>query len=151
MALDPIPPFKERPKLPTDYVALGIVIHGGCILVTRRKKNIFLGGYWEFPGGKREPGESYAQCAVRELMEEVGIRVETVKELLPIRFDYPTRRVVLQPYICRLISGEPRPLQCAEVRWVSSGELDSLDMPEANAPLIRQLASLDLTEEAALE
>jgi mutator protein MutT len=126
-------------------VAIGIVHHEGRILVARRKKGFFLGGYWEFPGGKREPLESYAQCVVRELREETGIEVRIVRELLPVRHDYRRKRVVLQPYLCALVSGEARPLASEEVRWVTPEELTRLKVPPASVPLVERIVSgLDL-------
>jgi mutator protein MutT len=113
--------------------------------VARRKKGFFLGGYWEFPGGKREPLESYAQCVVRELREETGIEVRIVRELLPVRHDYRRKRVVLQPYLCALVSGEARPLASEEVRWVTPEELTRLKVPPASVPLVERIVSgLDL-------
>ena len=139
MTTGPIPPYKPRPQLPTEYVALGIVRKDGRILVSRRRKDIFLGGFWEFPGGKREPGESYAACVARELKEEVDLDVRVVRELTPVRHDYGSRRVILQPYLCEVASGEARPVEVSEVKWVSPSELETLGMPEANAPIIRQI------------
>lgn len=130
------PPYQPRPQLPTDYVALAIVCHNGRVLVCRRKRDRFLGGFWEFPGGKREPLESYARCAEREAREETNLEVRALRELAPVRFDYEQRRVVLQPYLCSVVSGEAEPLDCDEVRWVSPDELLSLDMPEANVAIV---------------
>lgn len=145
MSVPGIPSYRPRPQLPTEYVAIGIVHHEGRILVARRKKGFFLGGYWEFPGGKREPLESYAQCVVRELREETGIEVRIVRELLPVRHDYRRKRVVLQPYLCALVSGEARPLASEEVRWVTPEELTRLKVPPASVPLVERIVSgLDL-------
>lgn len=145
MSIPGIPPYRPRPRLPTEYVAIGIVHHEGRILVARRKKGFFLGGYWEFPGGKREPLESCAQCVVRELREETGIEVRIVRELLPVRHDYRRKRVVLQPYLCALVSGEARPLVSEEVRWVTPDELTRLKVPPASVPLVERIVSgLDL-------
>lgn len=135
------PEYKPRPDLPTDYVAIAIIEREGSVLVQRRKKNVFLGGYWEFPGGKRKARESYAQCAVRETLEETGLRVEAVRELLPIRHEYKGRRVILQPYLCRVLSGTAQALQTDEIRWTPLHELATLKMPEANRPLVAKLVS----------
>lgn len=141
-----IPEYRPRPELPTEYVALAVVIRDGCVLVARRKKNIFLGGYWEFPGGKREPGESYAACALRELEEETSVKAKTIRELYPIRHDYTKKRVVLQPYLCEYLGGEAQARDNAEVRWVPLEELRTLVMPEANEPILKILESPDLSD-----
>lgn len=142
MDTNSIPPYKPRPQLPTDYVALGIVLNEGRILVCRRPKDAFLGGLWEFPGGKREPLEPYARCAEREVLEETALTVRAVREMPPVRHDYETRRVVLQPYVCQAVSGEPRPVECDEVRWVTAAELEELEMPAANGPVIAGILAL---------
>ncbi len=134
-----IPEYRPRPQLPTEYVALGVVFHEGRILVALRKSNAFLGGLWEFPGGKREPGESYAACVVRELREECGIDVEPVRELLPVRHDYPEKRVVLQPYLCRLKGGTPGAHASQRLKWVTLRELPLLRVPDASRPIIARL------------
>ena len=145
MSIPGIPPYRPRPQLPTEYVAVGIVHHRGHILVARRRRGLFLGGFWEFPGGKREPLESYAQCVVREVREETGIEVRVVRELLPVRHDYRRKRVVLQPYLCALVSGEARPLSSEEVRWVTPEELRRLRVPPASIPIVKRIVSgLDL-------
>lgn len=137
-----IPPYKPRPVLPTDFVAIAVVVRGDCrLLVSKRLNKAVLGDLWEFPGGKRLPGESYAECAVRETLEETGVNAEPVRELLPIRHDYEKHRVVLQPYVCRYLSGEATALESAEVRWVLPSELHRLEMPAANIALIARLMS----------
>ncbi|MCC6485264.1 MAG: (deoxy)nucleoside triphosphate pyrophosphohydrolase [Armatimonadetes bacterium] len=131
--------YKPRPQLPTEYAAVGIIEREGSVLVARRKRGAFLGGYWEFPGGKRKPGESYAQCVVREVLEETGLNVEVVRELLPVRFEYKNKRIILQPYLCRVISGTAQALDSDAIQWMPLRELKSLKMPEANAEIIKRL------------
>lgn len=139
MSYGGIPEYRPRPQLPTEYVALGVVLHEGRILVALRKANAFLGGLWEFPGGKREAGESYAACVVRELREECGIEVKPVRELLPVRHDYSEKRVVLQPYLCHMIGGSPSACASQKLKWVTLEELASLKVPDASRPIIARL------------
>ena len=120
-------------------VGVGIVIRGQRVLITRRQAEDSFGGYWEFPGGKREDGESIEQCVVRELWEECELRVMTGQALAVVEHAYPTVKVRLHPFFCRdADEGEPAvKLVCvAEARWVLPGELCGYQFPEANGPLI---------------
>jgi mutator protein MutT len=121
-------------------VAIALVWRGGLLLVSRRTADVHLGGSWEFPGGKLEPGESVEACAEREVLEEVGLVVRARARREPIVYDYPDRVVTLTPVDCSWVSGEPRALEVAEVRWVELSLLQELDFPPANAPLLRELS-----------
>jgi 8-oxo-dGTP diphosphatase len=120
-------------------VVLGIVVRHGRVLIGRRRKDDHLAGYWEFPGGKRQPGETLDQCLERELAEELSIRVKPVHAFEPIDHDYPTVSVRLYPYLCRHESGEAEPLACDELQWVDPSELRDYRFPPANDELLREL------------
>jgi len=120
-------------------VAIAAVLRGSQLLIAMRKSTGPLGGYWEFPGGKCEPGESLENCLARELWEELAIRAKPVMSLPPIMHDYPHAQVCLHPYICLLEAGEPQPHQSQMVRWVDPVQLRQYRFPEANAQLIEQL------------
>jgi A/G-specific adenine glycosylase len=125
--------------MPID-VAIGIVLRDdGQLLICRRRPTGHLGGFWEFPGGKREPDESSAGCLARELAEEVAITATVTRVLPTIEHAYPERVVRLHPFLCRHESGHPRPLACDEVRWIAPRQLRHFRFPEANAPLIEWL------------
>src|SRR3954468_16443849 len=70
-------------------VAAGLVFRSGKLLITQRYPEAHLGGLWEFPGGKREPQESFSECLQRELMEELGIEVEVLDLVETITHEYP--------------------------------------------------------------
>jgi len=106
------------------------------VLIAKRPDASVLGGYWELPGGKREPGESMADCLAREFREELGLAVEVGEALPVISHVYPHAHVVLHPFFCRRVSGEPSNLQVAEHRWVSPEALVTFRFPEANTELI---------------
>src|SRR6059036_311556 len=95
-------------------VAAGLVFRDGKLLITRRHPDAHLGGLWEFPGGKREPGETFEECLVRELREELGIEVETGEVLEDLTHDYPEKSVHLKFFRCRWKQGEPQKLGCAD-------------------------------------
>ena len=123
----------------TIEVAAGLVFRNSQLLITQRHADDHLGGLWEFPGGKREPGETFEQCLRRELREELGIEV-TVHELVEtITHDYPTRTVQLKFFRCRILSGEPRTLDCAAFEWIHLPGLDSHSFPPADERLLGRL------------
>jgi 8-oxo-dGTP diphosphatase len=120
-------------------VALAIVLRGSRVLIARRKSTGAFAGFWEFPGGKREPGETIEECLHRELWEELAIRAKPVMSLPPIVHDYPQVQVRLHPYLCLHEAGEPQLIQCQALRWVEPRDLHHFEFPEANAPLIEQI------------
>lgn len=111
--------------------------HNGRWLVARRRKNTHLGGLWEFPGGKIEPPETPEATATRELLEECSITARPIRKLDTVIFEYPDRTVEVTPILCQWVEGEPRPIGNDECRWVTSDELLQLQMPAANAEIIR--------------
>lgn len=128
----------------TIEVAVGVLAEraedGWRVLVTRRPAGGVLGGYWEFPGGKREPGETLKACLVREFTEELGLAVIVGDALPAVEHDYAHAPVRLCPFFCRLASSvEPRALGVSEWRWVAPAALGDYAFPPANAPVIEQV------------
>ena len=117
-------------------VAIAVVARGADVLICRRPEGVPFAGYWEFPGGKLEPGETLAQCVVRELAEEVGATVAPESALPTIEHAYPHARVRLHPFVCRLVDGDPRPIGCSETRWVRATALRDYTFPPANVSLL---------------
>lgn len=126
----------SRVSKPHFDIALALVARNGRWLVARRHANVHLGGMWEFPGGKMEPGESPADAAMRELLEECDVRADYECLLDPVFCEYDIRTVMLHPVICRWRSGEAKPLGSAECRWVTLDELSTLAMPPVNATIV---------------
>jgi len=122
-------------------VAAGLVFQQGKLLITQRRPDDHLGGFWEFPGGKVEPGETFEHCLVRELREELGIEVSLGPEIEEITHTYPEKTVRLRFFLCRLIMGEARPIHCHALEWVSLEELDRYEFPAADARLLAKLRS----------
>ncbi|MBA4149488.1 MAG: 8-oxo-dGTP diphosphatase MutT [Verrucomicrobia bacterium] len=120
-------------------VAAGLVFREGKLLITQRCKGAHLAGLWEFPGGKREPGETYEECLRRELQEELGSEV-TVGELIEsLSHDYLEKSVHLKFFRCLLLKNEPSPIGCDAVAWITAAELDDYPFPEADARLLEKL------------
>lgn len=120
-------------------VSAGLVFRNGKLLITQRQADTHLAGYWEFPGGKREPEETFEQCLVRELREELGIEVVIGDVLESITHDYPDKKVVLKFFRCRWLKNEPRPLGCAALKWITAAELGDYEFPAADARLLEHL------------
>jgi mutator protein MutT len=138
----------ERETLKNVRVAIGIVVHQGLILITKRHKKDSFGGFWEFPGGKCEPAETPEACVERELLEEVAIRVTPIQALEPIDHAYARTRVTLYPFICRYESGEAVALSASELRWVAAGSLKEFRFPPANAGLLERLSTARIVDGA---
>ncbi|MBP1180511.1 (deoxy)nucleoside triphosphate pyrophosphohydrolase [Methylobacterium sp. PvR107] len=125
-------------------VAVALVDVDGRVLVSERPPGKQLAGLWEFPGGKVEPGERPEQTLIRELAEELGIRVEEPC-LAPLTFAshaYPDFHLLMPLYVCRRWTGTPRPMEGQALKWVRPKALRDLAMPPADAPLIPFLVDL---------
>ena len=83
-------------------VTAAVIERGGRYLVTRRQPGVHLEGFWEFPGGKCEPGESLTECLRRELVEELGAGAAVGDEVFTITHHYPERSIELHFLACRL-------------------------------------------------
>jgi 8-oxo-dGTP diphosphatase len=120
-------------------VAAALVFRDGKLLITQRYAKAHLGGLWEFPGGKREPEETFEQCLVRELWEELGIEVAVGELVENLTHEYPEKTVHLKFYRCRWKQHEPQPLGCPAFKWVSAAKLKDYDFPAADARLLEKL------------
>jgi mutator protein MutT len=123
----------------TIQVAAAIVQRDGRYLIAKRRPGTHLGGLWEFPGGKREPGESLEACLRRELREELGIEITAPEPFKIVRHEYPDKTVELNFFRCSVAGGQPRPLGCDEVRWVTPTQMAALPFPEADKTIIAAL------------
>jgi 8-oxo-dGTP diphosphatase len=133
------PQHSNTPPLHSVEVAAGLIFRNGKLLITQRHSGVHLGGLWEFPGGKREAGESFEECLARELREELGVEVQVGGLVEAITHHYPNKSVLLRFYRCTLTSGEPQALDCAAVKWVSAPELPAHDFPAADERLLGHL------------
>ena len=134
-------------ELPYVVVAAAILQREGKILLTRRKLKAHQGGLWEFPGGKQEVGETLEQCLQRELKEEIDIEVGAVKHFSVLRHRYPEKEVELNFFTCSIVQGDPKPLGCIEMAWVTRGELMFYEFPAADRPVLRKILQGQLEKE----
>jgi len=125
---------------PRRHIALALVHHEDRYLVARRPADAHVGGFWEIPGGKREPGEDDRTTLARELHEEVGLELLAARHLVDFSHDYGDRYLSFHCYRCKVFDpAAAKPLASSELRWVTARELLGLEFPPANAPLLERL------------
>ncbi len=121
-------------------VLVGILINSqGQICISRRKEGKHLAGYWEFPGGKKDPGETDFQALVREFKEEIGIEIIKASPWFVIHHDYPDLSVSLDIWNIEVYKGIPRPQEGQELRMISKNQLGEYKFPEGNAEILKRL------------
>lgn len=113
---------------------------GGRILVARRPEHVHLGGLWEFPGGKLEPGEERLAGLRRELREELGIDIASARPLIAVPHRYPDQDVLLDVWKLRAWRGEVHGREGQRLRWVTPAELAELALPAADGPVLTALS-----------
>ena len=142
--IDDLSPARHASRVTRDaakplQVAAALIARDGRYLICRRRPGAHLGGLWEFPGGKREGGESLEDCLVREIREELGVDVSAPVLHAVLTHAYPERRVELHFFRCAIMRGEPECLGCAELRWVAPRDLHGYEFPPADRSVIQRL------------
>ena len=125
--------------MPATDVAAALVFRDGKLLITQRHAGAHLGGLWEFPGGKREPNETFEDCLVRELREELGIEVVVGELVESLTHEYPEKTVHLRFFRSQWKEHEPQALGCSAFKWISALELDDYAFPAADGRLLEML------------
>lgn len=124
-----------------DVVCGVIEAEDGRFLACLRPQGKHLGGLWEFPGGKVDPGESPEDALVRELGEELGVVVGILDPLRPVVWHYEGRSIRLLPFHCRILSGEPSAIEHEELRWCPPEDFDGLEWAAADRPILDDIRS----------
>jgi 8-oxo-dGTP diphosphatase len=126
------------------HVLAGVIRDArGRILLARRTAGRDLAGAWEFPGGKREPGEGPEQALVRELREELGIAVDATRPLISVPFRYPHKRILLEVREVTGYRGSPQGRERQALAWVAPERLPDYPMPPADRPVVAALTEPD--------
>ena len=128
-------------------VAAALIYENGQYLISQRRPEDSFGGYWELPGGKKEPTESLEQCVVRELKEELDVEVQIKKFYKIVTYHYPSRSIRLNIFLCGLKSGTPKCIEVADFAWVNPADLSKYNFPEADKTLIEELSHKNWEEE----
>ncbi|OGN92519.1 MAG: A/G-specific adenine glycosylase [Chloroflexi bacterium RBG_13_50_21] len=135
------PVFLPRPAIPHHVVTAAVITRDGRVLIARRLPHGLLGGMWEFPGGKKQESEDLATCLQREICEELGVDIMVGMQIGVYKHAYTHFRVTLYAFMCTLVSGEPSPIQAAEVRWVSPTEFPKYPMGKIDRRISQTLVS----------
>jgi 8-oxo-dGTP diphosphatase len=113
----------------------------GAYLACLRPEGKHLGGRWEFPGGKVDPGESAESALVRELREELAVDVEVGRALGPVVWTYGDKTIRLSPFLCRIVAGDLQALEHEQLLWCLPSDFDKLPWADADLPILREIAA----------
>ncbi|HOG48449.1 MAG TPA: A/G-specific adenine glycosylase [Anaerolineae bacterium] len=133
------PAPRPRRALPHYDVCAAVIEHEGRLLIAQRPAEGLLGGLWEFPGGKVEPGETLEDCLRREIREELAVEIAVGAPVATVEHAYTHLRITLHAFRCRLLSGEPQAVAAASRRWVRPGELERYAFSAADRQVIAAL------------
>ena len=123
-------------------VVVGLILDGkGRVLVSQRVEGAHMGGFWEFPGGKRRALEGRQEALERELKEELGIRVLEARPLMALKHNYPDRCVCLDVFLVQTYEGRPVSLESQPIAWILPQDLKNIRFLPADKPIIEALIS----------
>ena len=126
------PVRRPRKRTPHHEVVVAVIKKKGRYLLGKRPAKGLLGGLWEFPGGKVNPGETHHEALEREVREELGIRVKPGKLIATVNHAYSHFRVTLNVYACTHVAGKPQANSHVEVKWVPKSHFPRYAFPKAN-------------------
>lgn len=138
------PPPKKATEITSIQVCAAVIFNKSRVYIQKRKAGGLMGGLWEFPGGKMNPGETEEECLRREIKEELGLSIRIGKKIMTHRHSYTRFRVTLNVYHCHIHSGTLSPSACDEWKWVNSETLNQYPFPAANVKIIKSLNKLPL-------
>ena len=118
-----------------------VIVKHGLVLCARRGPGGPLGGLWEFPGGKVEPGETPQEALEREIVEELGCRVRVGAEIATTRHEYDFATIILTTHYCELVAGDPQATEHAELRWIAPRQLGAVEWAPADVPAVERIRS----------
>ena len=123
-------------------VVVGLILDGkGRVLVSQRVEGAHMGGFWEFPGGKRRALEGRQEALERELKEELGIQVLEARPLMALKHNYPDRCVCLDVFLVQTYEGRPVSLESQPIAWIFPQDLKNIRFLPADKPIIEALIS----------
>ena len=141
------PAVKKKPPTPHYNVTAGIIRKNGRVLIAQRPADKLLGGLWEFPGGKVEPGESLPDCLRREIQEELGIEIEVGEQQLVLKHAFTHFKITLHVFEARWVSGKARAFEVADFKWTLPRKLAAYPMGKTDRA-IAAFISADTSQSA---
>ena len=133
------PVLKPRIEVPHYTVSAAVIQRNGKVLLAKRPSKGLLGGMWEFPGGKIEKDETLEDCLTREIREELDVSIQVGKPFGVYQHAYTHFRITLHAFLCKLTDGEPKPIDAAELAWVSLSTLRQYPMGKVDRQIARTL------------
>lgn len=123
-------------------VSAGLVMYDGKLLIAQRKKGKSLEYKWEFPGGKREAGESLEECLQRELQEELHLDVKVGDFFMESRYEYPDFSISLNAFWCQAQTDKIDYMDSHEqIKWINPLNIEEYDFAPADKPILEKLVA----------
>lgn len=133
----------ERQGTAIMHVMAGVMLDAdGRVLIAQRLPGKHLAGSWEFPGGKREPGESPLDALTRELREELGIEVLHAEPLIQVPWRYGERELLLDAWQIRRWQGSPQSMEGQALEWIQAAQVDPAILAPADRSILQTLLSV---------
>ncbi len=129
---------------PAVLVTAGIILDADKVLITLRREGDRLAGKWEFPGGKIEQQEKPSECLIRELKEELGIKVKVTGFFHDFFYQYPWGKMHLHAFTAEIVSGKPKAVECQEYRWIFIKDLPDYNFVPADYEIIDKLLKTNI-------
>jgi A/G-specific adenine glycosylase len=136
-----LPILKPKAEVPHFVVTAAVLGRDGKVLLAKRPSKGLLGGMWEFPGGKIEADETLEACLSREIREELDVAIQVGLPYGVYQHAYTHFSITLHAFLCKLLDGEPKPIEAAELAWVSPAELVHYPMGKVDRQIARRLES----------
>ena len=132
--------IKSKPK-PEFDVIVGMIYKKNNFLISKRKKDGFLGGLWELPGGKKKSKETHLDCLKREIKEELDIKVDIGEKIGKIKHHYSHLSINIIGYKCLYKNGSEKPLSSDEIKWIKTNKIDNFAFPKSTIKLFSLLGA----------
>lgn len=120
-------------------VTAAAMVRDGKVLIAQREAGSHMEFRWEFPGGKLETDETPEECIVREIKEELDMDIEVLDIYKVVQFAYEEKEILLLCYLCKIVRGEGKTIECNDFRWVSKEELSQYEFVPADLPIVQKL------------
>lgn len=134
--MESFPVKPQRKSIPHYQIVVGLIRRNNLVLIQRRPNEGLLGGMWEFPGGKIEPGETGEQALLREIKEETELEISIVDKIGTIKHAYTHFKITLTAWFCEWQAGDAKIHAATENRWVSMSDLKDYAIPKANLKIL---------------